>query len=132
MHKLQRVKMERKRLVFSHKLVPTWALCLLLSSAEKDMSGQTFCVSSGRERVCSAYAQILFLGARSDVLIWSNFAATMKSFMLKPPAFKWKLFKALYSSNIICCESETCLIAAVRWWPQTISMAFSHWEKKML
>jgi hypothetical protein len=41
----------------------------------------------------SNYAQTLFLGTRSDVLISSILAATMKSVMLKPPAIQWKIVK---------------------------------------
>lgn len=41
--------------------------------------------------VSADYAQALFLGTRSAVLISSIFAATMKSFVLKPPAKQQKL-----------------------------------------
>lgn len=46
---------------------------------------QMFSVSSGLKN-CSIYAHILFLGARSDVLISSILAAIMKSLILRPPA----------------------------------------------
>lgn len=42
--------------------------------------------SMEEELYIQVYAQTLFLGARSDVFISSIFAATMKSFMLNPPA----------------------------------------------
>lgn len=52
-----------------------------------------------KEKQLFAYAQILLRGARSDVFISSILAATMKSFMLKPPAIVLNILVRDMSDN---------------------------------
>lgn len=63
----------------------------LCSHCRKRAQGQTDMRFFLEEKIWSTYAQILLRGTKSDVLISSILAATMKSFMLKPPACKRKL-----------------------------------------